>query len=73
MLQWAVVGGLLALVAGVIWALVTKAKRQGRDQERLESLKEANRRINEAIEADRAIRADIASGGLYDDDGYRRD
>ena len=73
MVELVTVAGLLALVASLVWWLVSRARSEGRDQERLESLKEANRRINEAASADAAVRADMASGGLYDDDGYRRD
>lgn len=65
--------GLIILVAGLVWWLVSQAKAAGRAQERSESAREANRRLNEALAADDAVRADMASGGLYDDDGYRRD
>lgn len=65
--------GLIILVTGLIWWLASQAKAIGRAQERTESVKEANRRLNEATAADIAIRADMASGGLYDDDGRRRD
>lgn len=65
--------GLFILVAGLVWWLVSQAKAIGRAQERAEGVKEANRRLNEATAADIAVRADIASGGLYDDDGHRRD
>lgn len=65
--------GLIILVTGLVWWLASQAKAIGRAQERAESVKEANRRLNEATAADIAIRADMASGGLYDDDGHRRD
>lgn len=62
-------GAMLTLLA----ALYMKGRRAGIEALQREQEVERNRRARNAIQADDAVRRDVASGRLYDNDGHRRD
>ena len=67
----------IAFVYFVVWAMVRASEEKGR-AEASEAIKDAQnkdalRRLKNALDADAKSRADTAAGGLYNDDGHRRD
>lgn len=70
-------GVAVAFVYFVVWAMVRASEEKGR-AEASEAIKDAQnkdalRRLKNALDADAKSRADSAAGGLYNDDGHRRD
>lgn len=67
----------LALAYFIIWAMVRASEAKGRAEAteaiRAEQVKDAHRRLSNALDADAKSRADSATDGLYNDDGHRRD
>lgn len=66
---------LLVLVfgAGAFAVVVWLAERKGRAELQKEQHDAEVRRLHDAVEADAAVRRDIAAGRLLEDDGHRRD
>jgi hypothetical protein len=62
-------GATIAIVLAAYW----KAREDGKNALRREQADENARRTQNALEADSRTRRDIAGGGLYQDDGHRRD
>lgn len=61
-----------AFLAGVL-ALYWRGRRDGVETLRREQAEAANRRTQNALEADARARNELARGGLLKDDGHRRD
>jgi hypothetical protein len=57
----------------ILLAAYLKGRAEGKAALEQDQARERERRARNAIEADNAMRRDIASGGLLKDDGYRRD
>jgi len=57
----------------ILLAAYLKGRAEGKAALDQDQAQERERRARNAIEADSAVRRDIASGGLLKDDGHRRD
>lgn len=57
----------------ILLAAYLKGRAEGKAALEQDQARERERRARNAIEADNAIRRDVASGGLLKDDGHRRD
>jgi hypothetical protein len=57
----------------ILLAAYLKGRAEGKAALDQDQARERERRARNAIEADNAVRRDIASGGLLKDDGHRRD
>jgi hypothetical protein len=57
----------------ILLAAYLKGRSEGKAALEQDQARERERRARNAIEADNAVRRDIASGGLLKDDGHRRD
>jgi hypothetical protein len=57
----------------ILFAAYLKGRAEGKAALEQDQARERERRARNAIEADNAVRRDIASGGLLKDDGHRRD
>lgn len=67
----------IAFVYFIVWAMVRASEEKGR-AEAAQAIRDAQhaealRRLKNALDADAKSRADSAAGGLYNDDGHRRD
>lgn len=70
------VGRWLAAVGAalsILFAAYLKGRREGKETIEREQAQERERRARDAIQADDAVRRDIAAGGLLKNDGHRRD
>jgi hypothetical protein len=65
-------GGAAAAFA-FLFAAYWKARSDGKDALRHEQIEESQRRTRNALEADARARDNISRGGLYENDGHRRD
>lgn len=70
-------GAATAVAYFIVWAMIRASEEKGR-AEATEAIKDAQnkdalRRLKNALDADAKSRADSAAGGLYNDDGHRRD
>ncbi len=57
----------------ILLAAYLKGRAEGKAALEQDQARERERRARNAIEADNAMRRDVASGGLLKDDGHRRD
>jgi hypothetical protein len=57
----------------ILLAAYLKGRAEGKAALDQDQARERERRARNAIQADDAVRRDIASGGLLKDDGHRRD
>lgn len=57
----------------LLLAFYVKGRRAGIAELQREQEAERSRRARNAVQADDAVRRDVASGRLYDNDGHRRD
>ena len=57
----------------ILLAAYLKGRMEGKAALDQDQARERERRARNAIQADDAVRRDIASGGLLKDDGHRRD
>lgn len=70
------IGRWLSAIGGILMAVFViyrKGRSEGIAELQREQEQERARRSNNALEADNAVRRDIASGRLYENDGHRRD
>jgi len=70
------VGRWLATIGAALSILLVaylKGRAEGKAALEQDQARERERRAKNAIQADDAVRRDIASGGLLKDDGHRRD
>jgi len=72
MLQLLIIGGAFAFGVVVLFTIIGRARSEGRLEEREASARDAADRLGRAIEADAAARARDSSGGLLQDDGFKR-
>ena len=72
MFQLLVIAGGFAFGVVVLFTIIGRARSEGRLEERHRTAQDATGRLARAMEADAAARARDASGGLLQDDGYRR-
>ena len=63
----------IGAVLSILLAAYLKGRAEGKAAIEQDQARERERRARNAIEADNAVRRDIASGGLLKDDGHRRD
>jgi len=73
------IGGILGTAILAILALFASGFKAGRNEQivkdqgvALDEQAEHNRRVAEALETESRVRGDIQSGGLRNDDGYKR-
>lgn len=57
----------------ILFLAYFKGRQEGKEAIEREQARERERRARNAIEADSAVRRDIAAGGLLKNDGHRRD
>jgi hypothetical protein len=57
----------------ILLAAYLKGRREGKEALEQDQARERERRAKNAIQADDAVRRDIAAGGLLKNDGHRRD
>lgn len=70
------IGRMISSIGGIIGAVLfvyLKGRSAGKQAIREEQEKENQRRLNDALEADRRARERINRGGLLENDGHRRD
>lgn len=75
----AYIAGILGAAGLLVLSIFSSGRKAGRneqivkDQEvALDEQTEHNRRVTEALETESRVRGDIQSGGLRNDDGYKR-
>lgn len=73
MIAIACVSGLVVIAIWIIHTLKTTAQSQGSTQRDAWAAAEAARKLHESTQAGTATRRDIDRGGLYKDDGHKRD
>ena len=57
----------------ILFLAYFKGRQEGKEAIEREQARERERRVKDAIQADDAVRRDIAAGGLLKNDGHRRD
>ena len=72
MFQLLVIGAAFAFGCVVLFTVMARSRNEGKLEERAGASADAARRLARAMEADAAARARDASGGLLQDDGFRR-
>lgn len=66
-------GSVVLFAASAFGLALWMAERKGRANAELDASKKGQAKLAKAVEADDRARADSARGGLYEDDGHRRD
>ena len=70
--MWQIVVGIFSILASMITRGITAASR-GKWKERAKMAEQEKDAAHESNKVRDDVRRDINNGGLYDDDGYRRD